>query len=112
MGFLKHLGTAWNGDVYTKNTKEYENGQYITIKADFRKYFCVEDSIADHSAYLLGAMNGSKKRYEGLKGCTEYRKAAQIVKNGGYATDPLYVNITKNSTKKWHFQNIKCLKTA
>lgn len=94
--------SAWNGDVYTKNTKEYENGQYITIKADFRKYFCVEDSIADHSAYLLGAMNGSKKRYEGLKGCTEYRKAAQIVKNGGYATDPLYVDKLCNIIKKWN----------
>lgn len=40
----------------------------MTITADFRRYSCVDDSIADHSAYLLGAKNGSKFRYDGLKG--------------------------------------------
>ena len=57
-----------------------------TITADFRNYPCVEDSIADHSAYRLGAKNGSKLRDDGLKGCTDYKKAAQIIKDGGYAT--------------------------
>lgn len=28
-------------------------------KPDFRKYSCIEDSIADHSAYLAGAMKGA-----------------------------------------------------
>ena len=28
---------------------------------------CVEESVADHCAYLLGAKNGSKLRYDGLK---------------------------------------------
>jgi hypothetical protein len=36
-------------------------------------------------------MNGSKKRYAGLEGCTDYKKAAQIIKDGGYATSPDYV---------------------
>lgn len=35
--------------------------------ADFRKYPCVEDSIANHSAYLLGAKNDGQLRYGGLK---------------------------------------------
>lgn len=61
------------------------------MTADFRKYSGVEQSIADHSAYLLGAMNGKKKRYEGLAGEKDYRKAVQIIKDGGYATDSLYV---------------------
>ena len=52
----------------------------------------MEDSISDHSAYLLGAMNGSKKRYDGFKGCTDYKKAAQIIKDGGYATSSTYVD--------------------
>lgn len=66
---------------YTKKTQEQNaDGSYVTITADFRRYSCVEDSIADHSAYLLGAKNGSKHRYEGLKGCTDYKKAAQITK--------------------------------
>ena len=51
--------------------------------ADFRKYACVEDSIADHSAYLLGAMNGSKQRYEDVAGMTDYKKVVQLIKAGG-----------------------------
>ena len=86
-------GSSWDGkSVYTKKTQEQNaDGSYVTITADFRKYACVEDSIADHAAYLLGAMNGSRKRYEGLAGCTDYKKAVQIIKDGGYATSHTYV---------------------
>ena len=67
-------GSSWDGkSIYTKKTQEEENGKMITITADFRKYGCVEDSITDHSAYLLGAKNGSAFRYNGLKGCTDYK---------------------------------------
>lgn len=86
-------GSTWDGvSVYTKKTKEQKaDGSYVTITADFRRYGCVEDSIADHSAYLLGAKKGSELRYDGLKGCTDYKKAAQIIKDGGYATSLTYV---------------------
>ncbi|MGN1034728.1 MAG: glucosaminidase domain-containing protein, partial [Oscillospiraceae bacterium] len=77
---------------YIKKTQEQNaDGSYEIITADFRKYLCIEDSIADHSAYLLGAKNGSELRYVGLKGCTDYKKAIQIIKDGGYATDLSYV---------------------
>ncbi|CAK7061588.1 MAG: hypothetical protein BACD_02895 [Bacteroides rodentium] len=96
-------GSAWDGaSKYAKNTQEYVNGQYVTVTAEFRKYQSVEQSIADHSAYLLGAMNGSKKRYDGLKGCTDYRKAVQIIKDGGYATAPDYVGNICNIIEKWN----------
>ena len=87
-------GSTWDGSSkYTKETKEeYSAGELTTVTADFRKYASVEDSISDHSAYLLGAMNGSKKRYDGLKGCTDYKKAAGIIKEGGYATSSTYVD--------------------
>lgn len=96
-------GSSWDGSsVYTKQTKEQNpDGTYETIIADFRKYPCVEDSIADHSAYLLGAMNGSKKRYEGLAGETDYKKAAQIIKDGGYATSLTYVEKLCSIIEKW-----------
>ena len=85
-------GSSWDGkSVYAKETKEWDGSKYITITADFRKYDCVEKSIADHSAYLLGAKNGSKLRYDGLKGCADYKKAVQTIKDGGYATSPTYV---------------------
>ena len=62
----------------------------------------MEDSIADHAAYLLGAMNGSKKRYEGLAGCTDYKKAVQIIKDGGYATSHTYVQNLCNIIERWN----------
>lgn len=96
-------GSAWDGiSVYTKKTQEYENGAYVTVTADFRKYPSVEKSIADHSAYLLGAKNGSKLRYDGLKGCTDYRKAAQIIKDGGYATSLDYVEKLCSIIERWN----------
>ena len=53
---------------------------------------CAEDSIEDHSAYLLGAKNGSRKRYAGLTKTKSYKKQLQIIKKGGYATSGSYVN--------------------
>ena len=101
-------GNTWSGSVwdgkskYTKKTQEQNaDGSYETITADFRKYPCIEDSIADHSAYLLGAKNGSKFRYEGLKGCTDYKKAIQIIKDGGYATSMTYVEKLCSIIERW-----------
>jgi len=96
-------GSTWDGQSkYTKQTKEQNaDGSNTTITADFRRYSCVEDSIADHSAYLLGAKNGSKLRYDGLKGCTDYRKAAQIIKDGGYATSLTYVQSLCSIIERW-----------
>lgn len=97
-------GSTWDGtSKYTKQTKEQNaDGSYVTITADFRKYSCVEDSIADHSAYLLGAKNGSKLRYDGLKGCTDYKKAVQIIKDGGYATSLTYVQNLCSIIERWN----------
>ena len=73
----------------------------MTVTSDFRKYPSVEKSIADHSAYLLGAKNGSKLRYDGLKDCTDYKKAVQIIKDGGYATSPTYVESLCSIIERW-----------
>ena len=96
-------GSVWDGkSKYTKKTKEeYQAGKMTTITADFRKYASVEDSVADHSAYLLGAMDGKKKRYAGLSGCKDYKKAIQIIKAGGYATSETYVESLCSVIEKW-----------
>ena len=97
-------GSTWDGvSIYTKKTQEQKaDGSYVTITADFRRYGCVEDSIADHSAYLLGAKNGSKLRYDGLKGCNDYKKVAQIIKDGGYATSLTYVEKLCSIIERWN----------
>ena len=85
-------GSTWDGVSYCrKATKEHRpDGSTYTIMANFRYYTCIEDSIADHSAYLVNAMNGSRHRYEGIRGCESYQAAAAKLQNGGYATSPTY----------------------
>lgn len=97
-------GSTWDGkSIYTKRTsEEYTKGNITAITADFRKYSCIEDSIGDHSAYLNGALNGSTLRYAGLKGETNYKIAAQLIKNSGYATDSAYVSKLCNIIERWN----------
>lgn len=85
--------SVWDGvSKYTKQTKEQEtDGSEYTITADFRKYPDMQTSITDHSCYLNRALKGSVLRYAGLRGETDYKKAVQIIKDGGYATDTKYV---------------------
>lgn len=95
--------TYWDGvSLYTIETKEQNpDGSVYTVTANFRQYACMEDSIGDHSQYLLQSRNGSGLRYEGLQGCTDYRKAIQIIKDGGYATAVDYVDVICSVIEKW-----------
>lgn len=88
-------GLPWDGyTVYTASTLEYDyygNPYYTT--ASFRWYDSLEDSIEDHSNILINSSwDGVHYLYEGIDTCTDYRKACQILYNGGYATDPGYVD--------------------
>ena len=95
--------SRWDGKIYTKDTAEQEpDGTYITIKADFRAYPSVAAYLADHSAYLAGAKKGDSLRYAGIVGCTDYRKAFQILKNGEYATSLDYVDKLCAVVEKWN----------
>lgn len=107
-------GSVWDGkSVYTKKTQEDDGtGKHYTITADFRKYPDIEKSIADHSAYLNGAKNGSRLRYSGLKGCTDYKKAARIIKAGGYATSTTYVEKLCSIIEKWNLTKHDVKKTS
>lgn len=96
-------GSAWDGiNYYKKSTYEYGGSGRYSIKAKFRKYSCVEDSIEDHSAYLLGAKSGSRKRYAGLTKTKSYKKQLQIIKKGGYATSGSYVNDLCRVIRTYH----------
>lgn len=100
-------GNTWDGSVwdgkskYGKYSPEVENGVTVQRYSEFRKYPCCEDSITDRAAYFANAMNGSKKRYPGIVGETNYRKAVQIIKDGAYATDPNYVSKLCNLIERW-----------
>ena len=86
-------GSTWTGKSMTWVSSEASSGGTVRQPSEFRVYASVEDSIADHSAYLAGAMNGTDLRYKGLRWQLDYRTAAQIIKDGGYATAPDYVEV-------------------
>ena len=101
---VPRVDCPWDGvSVYTISTKEYDAyGNSYYINADFRKYDCMEDSIEDHSRILVNSSyDGVHFLYDGIVGCTDYRKAAQIIYNGGYATSPDYVDYLCRLIEQW-----------
>ena len=66
-------------------TTEYYNGVAQRVLAAFRKYPSWKESIADHSDLF-----NRLKRYENLRGLTDYQLACKYVKDDGYATSPSY----------------------
>lgn len=101
-------GNTWKScwdfkSKYSVFTKEQDkDGKESTILANFRKYSSWEESVADHSLYLLGAMNGKELRYKGLAGEKDPRKAIQIIKDGDYATDVKYVDKVMSIIEKFN----------
>lgn len=96
--------SVWDGvSKYTKVTNEQKpDGTVYQVTADFRKYPDMLTSIRDHSCYLNGAKKGSVLRYAGLSGEKNYRKAAQLIKDGGYATDIAYVDKLCSLIERWN----------
>lgn len=95
--------SEWDGQTYTKETKEQKpNGEEYTVTAAFRKYPSIAASIKDHSDYLAGAKKGNALRYAGIVGEKDYKKAAEIIKAGGYATDTEYVSKLCSVIEKWN----------
>ncbi len=73
-------GSLWKGRVH------YVRG------TPFRAYDSIQESVTDHSMYLLGAtIDGKKKRYEGIEKATTTRQAAKILVDGGYTSGYQYV---------------------
>lgn len=87
-------GSVWDGEsaVTILSPEQDAEGNERLEKTQFRKYGCIEDSITDRCAYLLGAKNGERLRYEGITGAVDYRQQTAIIKEGGYATDTQYVS--------------------
>ena len=79
----------WNGEIVTVPTQEYVNGDYITVNAAFRKYTSWNDSVVDHAKFFTST-EWRKNNYRKVVNETDYRIAAQELKNAGYATDPGY----------------------
>ena len=87
---------SWQGDYVTMPTKEWVNGQYVTVNAKFRKYSSWEASINDHSKFLK-----DNKRYANLIGVTDYKLACKLIKDDGYATSPTYTKTLIDTIERY-----------
>lgn len=87
----------WNGPYVTMKTKENYNGQLVTVDANFRAYGSWEESINDHSNFLL-----VNKRYSNLIGVTDYKLACILIKQDGYATSATYTKTLTDTIERYN----------
>nr|DAN14833.1 MAG TPA: Cell wall hydrolase autolysin [Caudoviricetes sp.] len=89
--------SKWTGKTYSINTKEYKNGQYVTVVAAFRAYDSWDESIIDHNQFLL-----KNKRYSNLVGVRDYKEYCKLIKQDGYATSPTYTQTLIDCIEKYN----------
>lgn len=79
-----------------QETKEFVNGQWVSIHARFRAYDNWGESIEDHSKFLI---ENSRYRRAGFFDCAkhlDYMGCASALQAAGYATDPNYAKLLGN----------------
>jgi hypothetical protein len=87
---------TYSGQSVLMPTKEFVNGQYITVNAKFRKYPSWTDSIIDHSNLL-----SCTRRYKNLVGLRDYKAVCKLIQADGYATSPTYASTLINTIEKY-----------
>lgn len=84
-GWVK--AAKYGGKVYNAATKEcYDGKTYTNINACFRAYNNMEDSVRDYFDLIEGA------RYKASLTKDTVLEAITCIKNGGYATSPVYIS--------------------
>lgn len=87
---------SYNGAYVTCRTKEWINGEYVNVNANFKKYPSWAESISDHSALFLRL-----PRYSNLIGEKDYKTACKNVAADGYATSPTYAQSLINLIEQY-----------
>ncbi len=89
--------TGWNGKVFNSITQEVIDGKAINTSACFRAYNSIQDSVADYFDLICRS-----QRYRKALVTTTPRECIEAIKNGGYATDPDYVNKIMSIINSWN----------
>lgn len=102
----------WTGEIYTKQTQEWDGEKYITITANFRKYPTMRACFEDRALKLT-----TMDRYKNLVGCYDIELAAKYIQQDGWATSPTYTDTLLDRVKKYdltqydlHKKEVKSMK--
>ncbi|MCC7667607.1 lysozyme [Liquorilactobacillus satsumensis] len=77
-------------DAQLLTTKEYVNGQWITVQARFATYASWKQSVQAHTQLFVNGTAWDHAHYEEVLTATNYQQAAEALQKKGYATDPEY----------------------
>lgn len=83
-------GPSWKGKKQLVSTREFVNGQYISIQDWFRDYDTMADSFADHFTFL--SVNSRYSRVFDPDDKLSDEDYFRELQRAGYATDPNYAN--------------------
>jgi flagellum-specific peptidoglycan hydrolase FlgJ len=89
----------YNGQSVTMPTQEYQNGQWVTVYAQFRKYPNLGASMEDHGVFL-----NENPRYANVLGNRDYAQVARLLQQDGYGTDPNYATKLINIIEEFGLQ--------
>jgi hypothetical protein len=82
----KHNYFGLKGIGSSRETKEFYDGQWVTIKAGFIDF----PSLAACIEYLVTRWYKDYKQFRGVNNAPDCYAAARMLKDQGYATDPTY----------------------
>ena len=93
--------SSWKGKVYSAKTKEVYDGNITTITDTFRAYNSLVESVSDYFDLIC-----KSERYRKALTTETPEQCITAIKNGGYATDPNYVDkimiiINQNNLTKY-----------
>ena len=91
-------GPNWDGPTYFITTREVYNGKSTYIKACFRKYGSIKDSIQD---YILFLQNNPRYTTAGVFTAKTVKEQAEALKRAGYATAPSYAQLVNDVYKPY-----------
>lgn len=77
------------GSGGTQQTREYINGQWVTVRDSFRGYGSMAESVQGYVNFIT---NPNSRRWGDARNASSPEEAARALQAGGYATDPSYAN--------------------
>lgn len=86
------------------NTQEYVQGSVTNQNANFTVFSSVNESV-DYYGYAISNF----PRYANIKTATNVKEYIQAIKNGGYASDPKYVDKVLSIIKKYDLEKYDSL---